>query len=54
MNKGFDIEQYVRNKVTPDRVSLLTKEEKTQWIKNRFGLSHGGSNKNKKKKARKK
>lgn len=52
MNK-FDIEQYVRNRVTPSRLRALTKEQKVEWIKERFGLQHGGSKKNKKKRRKK-
>lgn len=53
MNNNFDIEQYVRNKVTPDMVSRLSPKEKAEWIKKRFGLTHGGTAKNKKKRRKK-
>lgn len=51
---NFDIEQYVRNKVTPSQLPALTKEEKVQWVKDRYNLSHGGTKKNKSKKKRRK
>lgn len=53
---NFDIEQYVRKKVTPSQLKALTGEQKVEWMKNRFGLTHGGSqqNKSKRKKRRKK
>lgn len=46
---GFDIEQYVRNRVPADRVSRLNKKDKEKWMKERFDLAHGGSKQNKKK-----
>lgn len=53
MSTKFDIEQYVRNKVVPKQVKHLRKEEKVKWIKDRFGLSHGGTKQNKKKRRKK-